>query len=141
MSQILDHRDLEAWQIAMDAVIETYRVTALFPRSELYGLTSQMRRAAVSAPSNIAEGQGRGNAVRACLNHFGIALGSLAELDTQLEVAIRLAYVTVSETNDLKRRIESSRRLVHGLRRATQRRLLGTASGALFAFALIRLLS
>jgi four helix bundle protein len=141
MSEIRDHRDLEAWQVAMDAVTETYKLTASFPRSELYGLTSQMRRAAVSAPSNIAEGQGRGDAIRACLNYFGIALGSLAELDTQLEVAIRLAYVTVADTRDLKQLIESSRRLVHGLRRAKQRRLVGTATGALFVFALLRLFS
>ena len=141
MSEIRDHRDLEAWLVAMDAVMETYRITSSFPKSELYGLTSQMRRAAVSAPSNIAEGQGRGDAIRACLNHFGIALGSLAELDTQLEVAIRLAYVTIAESRNLKRLIESSRRLLHGLRRAKKRRLVGTATGALIALALLRLFS
>ena len=141
MSEIRDHRDLEAWQVAMDAVMETYRITSSFPKSELYGLTSQMRRAAVSAPSNIAEGQGRGDAIRACLNHFGIALGSLAELDTQLEVAIRLAYVTIAESRNLKRLTESSRRLLHGLRRAKKRRLVGTATGALIALALLRLFS
>jgi four helix bundle protein len=56
MSEIRDHRDLEAWRIAMDAVEETYKVSADFPRTETYGLTAQMRRAAVSVPSNIAEG-------------------------------------------------------------------------------------
>ena len=141
MSEIRDHRDLEAWQVAMDAVLETYRITSSFPKSELYGLTSQMRRAAVSAPSNIAEGQGRGDAIRACLNHFGIALGSLAELDTHLEVAIRLTYVTITESRDLKRLIESSRRLLHGLRRAKKRRLVGTATGVVIALALLRLFS
>ena len=57
MSEIRDHRDLEAWRVAMDAVVETYRLSADFPKPETYGLVSQMRRAAVSVPSNVAEGQ------------------------------------------------------------------------------------
>ena len=69
----------------------------------------------------------------------GIALRSLAELDTQLEVAIRLTYVTIAESRELKRLIESSRRLAHGLRRAKQRRLAGTATVALLALALFGL--
>lgn len=95
MSEIQNHRDLEAWQVAMDAVTETYKLSADFPSTETYGLMSQMRRAAVSVPSNIAEGQAR--KFRAAINHLSIALGSLAELDTQLEVAIRLAYVSSTQ--------------------------------------------
>jgi four helix bundle protein len=60
MSEIQNHRDLEAWRVAMDAVVETYEVSADFPKEETYGLTAQMRRAAVSVPSNIAEGQAGG---------------------------------------------------------------------------------
>src|SRR5215207_8042531 len=91
MSEVLNHRDLEAWRVGMDAVTETYRISADFPKSETYGLSSQMRRAAVSVPSNIAEGQARKG--RAAINHLNIAIGSFAELDTQLEVAVRLAYL------------------------------------------------
>lgn len=104
MTEIRSHRDLEVWRIGMEAVLETYRLSAEFPKSETYGLTSQMRRAAVSVPSNIAEGQAR--TFRAGINHLSIALGSLAELDTQLEVALRLAYVSMpdlrSPTSDLR---------------------------------------
>jgi four helix bundle protein len=81
-----------------------------------------MRRAAVSAPSNIAEGQSQ-KGLRACLNYLGIALGSLAELDTQVEVALRLAYVPTGAAHELKLLIDSARRLTHGLRRAKRRRL------------------
>jgi four helix bundle protein len=127
MSDIRNHRDLEAWQIAMEAVVKTYDVTSDFPVSERYGLSSQMRRAAVSVPSNIAEGQARSG--RASLNHVGIALGSLAELDTQLEVAVRLAYVSLARTTDLRNLIGSDRRLLYGLRRAKRAHLALTASG------------
>ena len=121
MSEIRDHRDLEAWQVAMDAVLETYNVTADLPRTETYGLTAQMRRAVVSVPSNIAEGQARKG--RAALNHLSIALGSFAELDTQLEVAIRLAYVSRARAVALQKLIDSGRRLLHGLHRAKRRHL------------------
>jgi four helix bundle protein len=139
MNEIRDHRDLEAWQVAMDVVTQTYKLSASFPRTEIYGLSSQMRRAAVSAPSNIAEGQAR--MARACVNHLGIALGSLAELDTQLEVAVRLGYTIGVAARDLKQRIDSSRRLIHGLRRAKRRQLVGTvgAVGTLFGILFLRL--
>jgi four helix bundle protein len=127
MREIRNHRDLEAWQIAMEAVLKTYDVTAEFPALERYGLSSQMRRAAVSVPSNIAEGQARSG--RASLNHVAIALGSLAELDTQLEVAVRLAYVSLARTADLRNLIGSDRRLLYGLRRAKRANLALTASG------------
>jgi four helix bundle protein len=107
MSEIRDHRDLEAWQVGMDVVLKTYALSAAFPKSEMYGLSAQMRRAAVSVPSNIAEGQAR-RTIRACLNHLGIALGSYAELDTQLEVSRRLAYAIPAEAEDLQRCIDSN---------------------------------
>jgi four helix bundle protein len=112
MGEIRDHRDLEAWRVGMDAVLETYKLSADFPKTETYGLTAQMRRAAVSVPSNIAEGQARKS--RAGINHLSIALGSFAELDTQLEVAVRLSYVSVSRAGDLQRLIASGRRLLQG---------------------------
>jgi four helix bundle protein len=91
MAQIQSFRDLEAWQLGMTIVELTYAVTSGFPDSERFGLCSQMRRAAVSIPSNVAEGQ----AVRMerwSVRHLRIALGSLAELETQLEVAVRLRF-------------------------------------------------
>ena len=121
MSEVKDHRDLEAWQVAMDAVVETHRLSADFPRTETYGLVGQIRRAAVSVPSNVAEGHVRGG--RAEINQLNIALGSIAEMDTQLEVARRLAYVSPDRASDLQELIVSARRLVHGLRRARRLKL------------------
>ena len=86
------HRDLIVWQEAMNMVEMIYRVTARFPQAETYGLASQLRRSAVSVPSNIAEGAGR-NSTRELVQFVGVASGSLAELDTQLEIAVRLGYL------------------------------------------------
>lgn len=86
-----DHKDLRAWQAAMQLVEEVYRLTSTFPRDEQFGLTSQMRRAAVSVPSNIAEGAAR-NGTKELIHFLGIATGSLSELDTQLELVVRLGY-------------------------------------------------
>ena len=121
MSEIRSYRDLEAWQVAMDAVTETYQVSVDFPKAETYGLMGQMRRAAVSVSSNIAEGQARTG--RAGLNHIGIAIGSLAELDTQLDIALRLTYVSAERVRPLRKSIDSARRLLYGLRRARRLRL------------------
>jgi four helix bundle protein len=84
-------RDLEVWQLALDLAETIYRCTADFPKTELYGLTAQMRRAAVSVPSNIAEGQARTSS-KEFLHFLSFALGSLAELETQIELAVRLQY-------------------------------------------------
>jgi four helix bundle protein len=86
------HRDLAAWREAMALAVAVYRQTASFPKEEVYGLTSQIRRAAVSIPSNIAEGAGR-NSSREQLQFLGITFGSLAELDTQLDLAVQLGYM------------------------------------------------
>ena len=132
MNAIQNHRDLEAWQIAMDLTTETYRLTEAFPAKEMYGLQSQMRRAAVSVPSNIAEGQVRGGG--AAVNHLSIAGGSLAELDTQLEVALRLKYLAEDAVVEFRRLCESSRRLVFGLRRSKRALLAGAAAKSTGAF-------
>ena len=79
------HRDLVAWQEAMNLVEVVYRKTDRFPAREIYGLTAQIRRAAISVPSNIAEGAGR-NSSREFFQYLGIATGSLAELETQLDL-------------------------------------------------------
>ena len=94
------YRDLVAWQKAMDLVTAVYRATARFPRDKIYGLTSQLRRAAVSVPSNIAEGPGRYGAAE--FRHFlRQANGSLMELETHLLIAERLDYITSDEANML----------------------------------------
>jgi four helix bundle protein len=84
-------RDLDVWHLSVELAETVYRVTARFPKSELFALTAQMRRAAVSIPSNIAEGRSR-DSTREFLHFIAISRGSLAELDTQLELAIRLDY-------------------------------------------------
>ena len=84
-------RDLDVWRLGVELAETVYRVTARFPKAELFGLTSQMRRAAVSIPSNIAEGRAR-NSSRGFLYFLSVSRGSLAELETQLELAIRLDY-------------------------------------------------
>ncbi len=107
------YRDLKVWQRSLDLAIEIYRVTRSFPKEELYGLVTQVRRAAVSIPSNIAEGYGRyhrGDYVR----HLSIANGSLKELETQILIANRLGMVEaaslehfLAETGQLGRMLGS----------------------------------
>ncbi|HTM27482.1 MAG TPA: four helix bundle protein [Vicinamibacterales bacterium] len=128
MTGIRDHKDLEAWRVAMDLVLLVYSVSAEFPEAERYGLTAQMRRAAVSVPSNIAEGQARGVA-RACVNFLTVALASLSELDTQLQIALRLKFIPPCRGQELDRLITSSRKLVAGLRRAKRMRLGVSVAG------------
>jgi four helix bundle protein len=84
-------RDLDVWRLGVELAELIYRCTAGFPKSEVFGLSSQMRRAAVSIPSNIAEGRARKSS-REFLHFLSISRGSLAELETQLELAIRLDY-------------------------------------------------
>jgi four helix bundle protein len=86
------HHNLLAWQHSVALVEEVYRLTASFPASETYGLVAQMRRAAISIPSNIAEGAAR-NGSREFVHFLGIARGSLSELDTQLTIAGNLGYL------------------------------------------------
>ena len=89
---VLNYRDLEVWRVAMDLVEQCYRVTKVFPKEELFGLTSQIRRAAVSVPANIAEGNGRLH-TKDYLNFLGIARGSLRELETHLFICQRIGLI------------------------------------------------
>ena len=102
-------RDLAVWQKAMQLTVNVYELTKAFPREELYGLTSQVRRAAVALPSNVAEGHGRLNR-REFRQFLGIARASNCELQTQLELARRLGY---GNPND----IQQSEKLSHGVGR------------------------
>jgi four helix bundle protein len=87
----MNHKDMDVWKQAMRLVEDVYKLTACFPRDETYGIRAQMRRAAVSVPSNISEGAGR-SSPRELTNFLNIALGSLAELETQLLISERLGY-------------------------------------------------
>lgn len=94
------HKDLTVWQKAMELVMEVYKATQMFPREEIFGLTSQMRRAVVSIPSNIAEGYGRLHQ-RETENFLSIALGSACELETQLILSKDLGYISLDEVEQL----------------------------------------
>jgi len=114
----MDYRDLVAWQKSMALAEAVYRETAAFPVDERYGLTAQMRRAAVSVPSNIAEGQGRHSSDDEFLRFLGIAHGSLCELDTQLELASRLRLLTPEATERVRPVSEEVGRVLNGLIRS-----------------------
>ena len=117
---IQSYRDLEAWELAMEFVTRVYAVTRQFPRDEIYGLTAQLRRASVAVPSNISEGHQQGT--KAYLHFVVIAIGSLAEAETQLELARRLRFASEEELADVIDFAVHVRRLLHGLRRALAKR-------------------
>lgn len=108
------HKKLDLWQMAMDLVIEIYRITESFPKEEKYGLSNQVRRAAVSVPSNIAEGAAR-ETKKEFVNYLHMAQGSLSELDTQLEVARRLAFLDGKIWEDLDKRLQRVDKMLTGL--------------------------
>jgi four helix bundle protein len=120
MARISTFRQLEVWNMSMDQTTAVYRLTESFPRAEQFGLTSQMRRCAVSIPANVAEGHNR-RSRRAYLNHVGIALGSLAELDTLVELSIRLRYGDPSQASGLQGTIARVGQMLHGLARSLDR--------------------
>ncbi len=110
-------RDLRVWQLGIKLVEQVYLLTARFPKEEIYGLTSQIQRAAVSVPSNIAEGHTREHR-KEYLQHLSIAQASLAELETQLEISARLKYLTSNEFNQITENIKSLGRQLYALRNA-----------------------
>ena len=114
------HHDLKAWQEGMNLVEDVYRFTSTFPNEERFGLISQMRRSAVSVPSNIAEGAGR-NGDKEFLNFLGIARGSLSELETQVQLSQRLGYVDV-EPVSLNERLDNLFALIGGLMNSIRKR-------------------
>jgi four helix bundle protein len=119
---LASYHDLLAWQRAIDFVVETYKLTGQFPRTEVYGLTAQLQRAAVSIPSNIAEGAGRIH-TREFIHHAGIARGSLFEAETQIIVAQRLGYVSEEEIRPLLAAVLEVGRLLYGLIVSLERKL------------------
>jgi four helix bundle protein len=111
------YSELIAWQKAMDLVQTIYETVRDFPKEEIYGLTSQLKRAAISVPSNIAEGQGR-KSTREFIHHLSIAYGSLMEVETQILIAVRLGYLTQKDSEQITKQTAEVGRLVNGLSNA-----------------------
>ena len=107
---------MEVWQKAVDLVVNCYQVGQRFPKTEVYGLTSQLQRAAVSIPANIAEGQGRSH-TKEFLHHLSIAYGSLMEVETHLLIACRLNYLDADSVQEPLAKCAEIGRMLNGLRR------------------------
>ena len=140
MSEIESFRDLDAWKVSMELVVLIYALVTKLPPSERFELSRQIRRAAVSIPANIAEGQGYGPGLR-YLNHVRIALGSLAELETELELAQRLKYLAPQDLDSVSEHLVRTGQLLHGLRRSLVAKTLKSAgaiaTGVVLALALL----
>jgi four helix bundle protein len=119
MATVRTYRDLEVWQTGMSLVEACYRLSSTFPREEQFGLTAQLRRAAVSIPTNLSEGSCR-HTTNAFINHVSIALGSHAEVETCVEIARRLGYVSAEQQAELMVTCDTTGRLLNGLLRALQ---------------------
>lgn len=116
------HKRLVAWQKSMDLVVLIYGITEHFPKTETYGLVSQMRRAAVSVPSNIAEGAADRTEGQ-FRNFLGIAIGSLNELNTQLEIAFRIGYLGKVDHDNAQSLLDECLAVTFGLRKAIAKRI------------------
>ena len=114
------HRSLDVWKQAMALVVDVYALTAMLPQNEQYGLISQLKRAAVSVPANIAEGAAR-NGSKEFLHFLSIASGSLSELDTLIDLARQLGYV--ENTEELNAKVDNVSGLVMGLAASIRRKL------------------
>ncbi len=115
MATIRTYADLDVWKKSMSLVEEVYKFTKTLPTDERFGLVTQMQRAAVSIPSNIAEGHGR-RSTGAYLNHLSIAYGSLMELETQIQISQRLNYIDLALQNQLLSKIAEIGRMLNGLK-------------------------
>ncbi|HEY8560018.1 MAG TPA: four helix bundle protein [Pyrinomonadaceae bacterium] len=118
---VQSYRQLIVWQRAMSLVKEIYQLTNKFPKEEIYGLVSQIRRAAVSIPSNVAEGQGR-DSTKEFLHHLSIAYGSLMEVETQILIAKSLEYLKSEETKSILEKTAETGRLINGRSRSLKQK-------------------
>ncbi|HEX7449577.1 MAG TPA: four helix bundle protein [Pirellulales bacterium] len=117
-----NYRDLQVWQKAMDFVLACYEAAADFPKTEQYGLISQLQRAAVSIPANIAEGHGRRH-TREFIQHLSVAYGSLMEVETHLQIAARLGYLKSDRAAPLLQSSAEIGRMLNGLTQSLEQRL------------------
>ena len=111
----MKYRDLIVWQKAMSLVEDAYRLSGSFPAEERFVLAAQLRRAAISVPSNIAEGHGR-KSTGAYLQHLSVATGSLMELETQLRIAVRLGYVDADQSESFMQKSDEVGKMLTSLR-------------------------
>jgi four helix bundle protein len=125
--KIQTHRDLKIWQLGMDVAEQVYDLTKAFPDCERFGLISQLRRAAVSVPANIAEGNAR-SSTKEYLRYLSIAVGSLAEVETFLDLSLRLHYGQPIAIQKLGEQVAEERRMLRGLQRSLQAKLKSTSS-------------
>ena len=116
------YSDLQVWQKSMVLVKQVYQDTSPYPKDELYALTNQIRRAAVSIPSNIAEGHAR-DSTKEFLHHLSIALGSLAELETQLMLSRDLRYLPEDRLSPLLQQTNEIGKMIRGLQKALRKGL------------------
>lgn len=116
---VQSYRDLKVWQKGRTLVSRIYQASSQFPQTEMYGLTSQIRRAAISIPSNLAEGSAKGS-TREFMRFIGIAYGSLAEVETQLFLASDLSFITASEREALLEETSELGRMLNGLLRSLE---------------------
>ena len=112
--KIRNFRDLQVWQLGKKMVLEVYKVTRTFPQDEVYGLVSQMRRSAISIPSNIAEGFNRYHN-KDYRKYLFISLGSCAELETQVEIACDIEFMTAGDRNKLLENLDHETRMLRNL--------------------------
>ena len=112
--KVQSYKDLQVWQKAMDLVVEIYKLVKLLPKEEIYALSDQMRRSAVSIPSNIAEGKGR-NSTKEFINFLSIARGSQSELETQLQICLRLNYLNMAEVEGALNLCEEVHKMLNAL--------------------------
>ena len=121
-NKVNSYRDLQVWQKARLLVKDIYLITKSFPKEELYGLTSQIRRACISVPSNLAEGSSKGS-TKEFLRFISIAYGSLAEIETQLYLACDLEYICSNNLDALIEKTSEIGRMLNGLDRSLNQRL------------------
>ena len=114
------YKDLELWQVSMNFVSEVYTLTKSFPKEELYGLTSQIRRCVISIPSNIAEGSSR-KGTKEFIQFLWIANGSLSEFETQIEIAQKLGYIASIDV--ILEKVKHIRKMLHGLIHSLENKL------------------
>jgi len=108
------HKNLKVWEEAISLVTDIYKQTETFPKSELYGITNQIRRSSVSIPSNIAEGAAR-HSQKEFIQFLYIALGSASELETQLIIAENLGFIDNNKNGELKMKLDSISKMLSGL--------------------------
>lgn len=134
-SVIRSFRELDAWKVSMDLCVLSYELAKRLPSSERFEPSAQIRSAATSIPSNLAEGQAAGKTGR-FLYHTSVALGSLGELDTELELARRLGMLAEHDLIRVTEQLARTGQLLHGLRRSLKQKLL-TSVGTCLAFLLV----